>query len=98
MTRADILAEASRIVTTDRNNQYGEPEVVFSAISGHWTWWLQDKLRPGSLITDHDVAQMMVGFKQARAKGNPAHMDSFLDQCGYSAIAGELAARACSND
>ena len=92
MTRAEILAEASRIVTTDRNNQYGEPEELFGVIAAHWTWWLQGKLASGAVLTDYDVAQMMVGFKQARAKANPQHMDSFFDQCGYSAIAGEIGA------
>ena len=26
-------------------------------------------------------------------KGNPTHLDSFVDACGYEAIAGELASR-----
>jgi hypothetical protein len=33
---------------------------------------------------------MMVGFKQARSMGNPGHADNAVDQCGYSAIAGEI--------
>lgn len=96
-TRAGILEEAARIVTRDRAATHGNAEDSFAWIAGHWNWWLQDKLEPGASITPYDVAQMMVGFKQARAKGNPAHMDSFFDQCGYSALAGEIAAKSCSN-
>lgn len=97
MNRAQILDTAKGYVTQDRNVTHGEPEETFGLIAGHWNWWLQDKLAPGASITPYDVAQMMVGFKQARAKGNPAHADSFFDQCGYSALAGEIAAKSCSN-
>ena len=97
MTRAEILDAAKACITVDRAATHGEAEDSFAWIAGHWNWWLQDKLEPGASITPYDVAQMMVGFKQARAKGNPAHMDSFFDQCGYSALAGEIAAKSCSN-
>lgn len=93
-TRAGILDEAARIVTTDRAATHGDAEDCFAWIAGHWNWWLQDKLEPGASITPYDVAQMMVGFKQARAKGNPAHMDSHCDAVGYAALAGEIALRA----
>lgn len=36
MTRADILDEAKRIVTQDRNRQYGPPEDLFAAIGMIW--------------------------------------------------------------
>lgn len=93
-TRAGILEEAARIVTQDRNVTHGEPEETFALIAAHWTWWLQGKLTPGAVVTDYDVAQMMVGFKQARAKANPQHPDNHIDEVGYAAIAGELAANA----
>lgn len=92
MKRAEILDTAKVYVTKDRNATHGEPEKNFSEIAGHWTWWLQGKLRPDAIITDYDVAQMMVGFKQARMKSNPKHIDSPIDMCGYGAIAGELGA------
>lgn len=92
-TRAGILDEAARIVTVDRAATHGEAEENFAWIAGHWNWWLQDKLMPGAALTPYDVAQMMVGFKQARAKGNPAHGDNPVDGCGYFAIAGEIGAK-----
>ena len=94
MNRSEILEAAKQAVTVDRAATHGGAESNFGLIAGHWTWWLQDKLRPGMIVTDYDVAQMMVGFKQARAKGNPAHVDNHVDAVGYSSIAGELASNA----
>lgn len=90
VTRAAILAEATRCVTQDRAVAYGDLEANFGRIAGHWAWWLQGKLRPEATITEYDVAQMMVGLKQARAMGNPAFRDNAVDQAGYSALAGEI--------
>lgn len=72
----------------------GDAENTFGLIAAHWTWWLQGKLTSGAVVTDYDVAQMMVGLKQARAKANPQHRDNYIDEVGYAAIAGELAANA----
>lgn len=93
MTRADILDAAKACITVDRAATHGEAEDSFAWIAGHWNWWLQDKLEPGASITPYDVAQMMVGFKQARAKGNPAFHDNAIDAVGYSALAGEIGAK-----
>lgn len=86
MTRAEILAEASRIVTTDRNNQYGEPQELFGLIAAFWTAHLDHP------VSAHDVAVMMGLMKCARMRANPAHRDNAVDACGYLAIAGELGA------
>ena len=94
MNRGEILDTAKHYVTVDRAATHGDAERSFGRIAGHWTWWLQDKLRPGMIVTDYDVAQMMVGLKQARAKENPGCEDSHVDEVGYASIAGELA----SND
>lgn len=93
MTRADILDTARDCITRDRAATHGDAENNFAWIAGHWNWWLQDKLEPGASITPYDVAQMMVGFKQARAKGNPAFHDNAIDAVGYSALAGEIGAK-----
>lgn len=93
MDRATILDTAKEYITKDRATTHGDAEETFGIIAGHWTWWLQDKLRPDVVITDYDVAQMMVGFKQARMKRNPSHIDSSQDLCGYGAIAGEIGAK-----
>jgi len=91
MTRAEILEEAGRCITFDRALTHGNAEDSFAAIAGHWTWWLGDRLN--APVTAFDVAQMMAGFKQARIRSNPGHMDSHVDQCGYIALGGEMAAK-----
>lgn len=92
MTRSEICAEASRIITTDRNNQYGEPEELFGAIA--LAWDALDVARGDRDFTAADVAIYMAAFKLIRASSNPSVRDSFVDAVGYAAIAGELATEA----
>lgn len=91
MNRSDILSTANTCITQDRAATHGDAEDNFAAIAGHWTWWLGDRL--STPLTAYDVAQMMVGFKQARARSNPAHGDNFVDGAGYMALAGEIGGR-----
>lgn len=91
MNRSQIIDTARDAITRDRAATHGEAENSFLKIAGHWNWWLADRLT--APITVFDVAQMMVGFKQARAHGNPAHADNHVDLVGYAAIAGEIADR-----
>ena len=92
MNREEILNTAIQYVTKDRATTHGDAENNFDTIAGHWTWWLKEKLKAHTEITAYDVAQMMVGFKQARMKSNQSHIDSAQDLCGYGAIAGEIGA------
>lgn len=90
-TRADFLDEAGRIITQDRNRQYGEPEDLFAAIAMIWAGLdLARGARPRGAA---DVALYMQGLKAARASANPGHPDSWTDGIGYGACGGEIAAR-----
>lgn len=89
MNRTEILQTANEYITKDRAATHGEAEDSFAQIAAAWTWWLNDRL--SAPVTAYDVAMMMVLFKLARAKGNPQHIDSAIDGCGYLAIAGEIA-------
>lgn len=42
-------------------------------------------------VTGYQVALCMAGMKLIRAENAPAVTDSFVDICGYAAIAGEIA-------
>lgn len=90
-TRGEILDAAKGCVCQDRNAEYGPPEDSFAAIAGHWNWWLGERLQ--TPLTALDVAEMMVGLKQARTRANPGHVDSHVDKAGYAACAGEIAIR-----
>ena len=61
---------AKATVALDRAAMDGNAEYSFSEITGHWTWWLQSKLKAGEALDAYEVAQMIVGFKHARGKSN----------------------------
>lgn len=88
MTRSEILDNAKEIITKSREAEYGAPEDNFSLIARFWNAYLGD-----NLIDAHDVANMMVLFKIARAKTGRGGADSYIDACGYAAIAGEIRSR-----
>ena len=90
--RAEILESARRCICNDRDIQYGSPKGSFDEIAHRWSHYLTRQT--GNLISldEHDVAIMMAEFKISRimtSKGKSE--DSYVDACGYLAIAGELA-------
>jgi hypothetical protein len=88
MNRVEVLDTARDAITRDRAATHGDAENSFQRIADFWTVWLGDRLK--GEITPFDVAQMMVLFKSARARGNPSHMDNLVDQAGYSALSAEM--------
>lgn len=84
MDRHDILLKANEYIMGDRQENYGDPEKNFDRIATFWTDYL------GIEIKTQDVAAMMILLKLARIQNNPAHLDSWIDICGYAANGGEL--------
>ena len=77
-----LTEEALRIVTQDRNGQYGEPEDSFYVIAQLWTGYL--KAREEGCLTPADVARMMELLKMARRMtAKVPSQDSFVDAIGY---------------
>ena len=85
MNREEILKEALRLTSTDRQKNYGEPLINHQRIADIWSVLL------GVEITPSQVALCMVGVKLARLVETPDHLDSFIDLCAYGAISGEIA-------
>jgi len=85
MTREEILNEAIRLTSTDRQKNYGKPLVNHQRIATIWSVIL------GAEITPSQVALCMAGVKIARLVETPNHEDSFIDAAAYIAIAGEIA-------
>jgi hypothetical protein len=81
--RTDILNEASGLINGDRQKDYGTPKENFDRIARVWSVIL------GVEISAAEVALCMAGLKIARLSNGPHH-DSFVDGCGYLALAGEL--------
>ena len=85
MTREEILNEAIRLTSTDRQKNYGKPLINHQRIATIWSVIL------GAEITPSQVALCMAGVKIARLVETPNHEDSFIDAAAYIAIAGEIA-------
>lgn len=86
-TRAAILDAAKKIVTGDREQQYGKPEDNFAVIAEFWTTYT------GHPISSEDVAIMMALLKIARIRSGNYKADSFIDGVGYLSLAAEIAGR-----
>ena len=86
-TRAGILDAAKKIVTGDREKQYGKPEDNFAVIAEFWTTYI------GHPISSEDVAIMMALLKIARIRSGNYKADSFVDGVGYLSLAAEIARR-----
>ena len=90
--RERCLDEAKKIVCTDRNEQYGEPENNFDVISEYWAAYLNSKYKVGVPLDSGDVAHMMVLFKMGRITTAKAYKeDNYIDLAGYAACAMECA-------
>ena len=79
----EILEQTIRIVTGQRQQDYGDKVVNHRNIADLWSSYLNKKLSP------HDVAICMLLVKVARLK-NRKTKDCYVDMAGYAAIAGEI--------
>jgi len=84
MNRGDILKEAARLTSSDRQNQYGDPHINHQRIADLWTTYLETQIKP------EQVAICMALVKIARLMQTQSD-DSFIDLAAYAAIAGEIA-------
>jgi len=83
MKTKEYLEEAARIVTGQRQFDYGNKYENHKNISDLWSAYLDKEVSP------HDVAICMLLVKVARLKHRKTK-DCYLDMAGYAAIAGEI--------
>lgn len=91
MTREEILREALRCVTGEREQQYGSPEDSFMAIAELWTVYLEHGCVEDNgavLLHPEDVAAMMALLKIARICTGKYKGDNWVDLAGYAACGG----------
>lgn len=88
MKRDEILRTAEACISHDRQDTYGPPEDSFNQIAGVWNWWLGERI--SDPLDAFDVAQMMSLMKKARSKNARTHADNYIDDAGYTALAGEI--------
>ena len=95
-TRAEILDAAKKIVTGEREKQYGSPEDNFAVVARFWEVYLSERCVGGGAevtLNPDDVAMLMTLMKVARIMTGTFKGDSYIDACGYLACAAEIAGR-----
>ena len=82
----EVLDRTAQIVLVDRQKEYNQTSKteMHSRIAEAWSATL------GRMVTAHEVALCMVQLKVIRAACQPGHEDSYVDACGYMAIAAEI--------
>jgi hypothetical protein len=85
MKRDDVLAKAGELINGDRKEDYGDAYLNHMRIAEFWNNYLETENK----ITPTDVAMMMLLVKVARLM-HTYKEDSFVDICGYAALAGEM--------
>lgn len=92
MNRHECLQEAARLIDGDRDRIYGDPRTNHERIAA-----LQSVVI-GTTVTPAQAAINAALMKIARMVHTPDHIDSFVDACGYLAIACEIATEGKDND
>jgi hypothetical protein len=85
MKRDTILAEASELINGDRAADYGDATLNHMRIAEFWNNYTDHQLK----LSASDVAIMMILVKVARCMESFKD-DSFVDICGYAALAAEM--------
>ena len=83
--RVEALREAARIISGERNKQYGGPEENFERIAKIW------EIIFGISVSNEDVAMAMVAVKVARYASKSGYQpDTWIDIAGYAACGYEV--------
>lgn len=88
--RVNILTEAASLITGQRQEDYGTPEVNFQRMADYANIHFAKNLETGTPFTPRQMAEYMILLKMARTINSPTR-DSYVDIAGYGGIAGELA-------
>jgi hypothetical protein len=90
---ANLMAEAIETITNKRPGVHGSAEDSFRMIAELWTTYLRHTrlVRSHDQLLPEDIAQMMSILKKCRAVyGDPSNADNFVDDLGYTALAGMM--------
>lgn len=91
-TRRKCLEQAIKIICSDRNDSYGNPEDNFHTMAEFTTDYLhaRDLLPKDKYLTDEDAAVISILFKIARRASGRYKEDTYIDIAGYAACAMEV--------
>jgi len=91
MNTTKILEQTKKLVSTDREDKHGDKVQNHENIARLWSGFIQNKTKLNIQLLPEDVANMMALLKIARTQAGHHNIDDYVDACGYSAIAGEIA-------
>ena len=91
MNTTKILEQTKKLVSTDREDKHGDKVQNHSNIARLWSSYITNKTQLNINILPEDVANLMALLKIARTQAGQHNIDDYIDACGYSAIAGEIA-------
>jgi hypothetical protein len=89
-TPESVAAEADRVVSTERNKDYGHPSDAFQMLADLLNSLgfrrIHDPLKnPGGIKTE-DCPVILRMLKETRLYSTPGHRDSLVDICGYAKV------------
>jgi hypothetical protein len=88
MTRDEMLSEAIRLTTGDRNAAYGHPYDNLTHMANMVSAYLSGKRGVDLALDAEDMAWIMIMAKASRTVASPKD-DNYIDAAAYAAIAGE---------
>ena len=91
MNTTKILEQTKKLVSKDREDKHGDKVMNHENIARMWSAYAQNKTKLAIQFLPEDVANMMALLKIARTQAGSHNIDDYVDACGYSAIAGEIA-------
>jgi len=92
MRAADLLAQASQLVSETRAATHGDAHANHWNIARLWNAFLSIRPEPAVPLSPRDVALMMALLKIARTQLGDHNVDDYVDAAGYIAIAQEVGA------
>lgn len=81
-----ILDTAKELVTKTRAADHGNAYEQHALAAKFWSIYLRGRGKLCDPLKPHDVAQMMLLLKVSRGILGAFNPDTFVDQCGYSAL------------
>lgn len=87
MRAADLLAQASQLVSDTRAATHGDAHTNHWNIARLWNAFLSIRPEPADPLSPRDVALMMALLKVARTQLGDHNADDYVDVAGYVAIA-----------
>ena len=91
MNTTEILKKTEKLVSKDREDKHGNKIINHENIARLWSAYFQNKYKINIIVLPEDVANLMTLLKIARTQAGKHNLDDYIDACGYSAIAGEIA-------